>query len=47
MFSAAHIANSGPANTQFHMRLQLRVTRFHVPYVRPVVVLTSRSGARM
>ncbi len=47
MFSSARIASPGPANTHFHMRLQLRLSRYHVPYVRPVVVLTARNGARM
>ncbi len=36
-----------PVNTQFHVRLQLCMSRRHVPYVRPVVVLTTRSGARL
>lgn len=47
MFSAARITNPGPVNTRFHMRLQLRMSRHHLPYVRPVVVLTTRTGARL
>lgn len=47
MFYAARIAHSGPVNTHFHMRLQLRMSRYYVPYVRPVVKLTAKSGARL
>lgn len=39
--------NQVPANTQFHVRLQLCVSRHHVPYVRPKVILTTRTGARL
>ena len=49
MLSPLRIAHAShaPANTQFHVRLQLRVSRRHVPYLRPVVVLTNRSGQRL
>lgn len=51
MFSPTRLATTAhratPANTQFHVRLEVRLTRRHVPYVRPVVKLTTRSGARL
>ena len=49
MISPARLAHQSftPANTHFHVRLQVRVSRHHVPYLRPVVVLTTRSGARL
>ncbi len=49
MLSPTRLAHSTPtpANTHFHVRLQLRVSRRHLPYLRPVVVLTTRSGARL
>lgn len=49
MFSPTRLAqhHTTPANTHFHVRLELRLTRRHVPYVRPVVKLTTRNGARL
>ncbi|MDQ8044673.1 MAG: hypothetical protein AAGC46_06820 [Solirubrobacteraceae bacterium] len=46
MFSTPRITTS-PANTHFHVRLQVRTGRFGLPTVRPVVVLTNGSGARL
>lgn len=47
MFSAARITQPSPANTRFHLRLQVRVSRLGVPYLHPVVTLTTRGGARL
>lgn len=47
MFYADRFAKEGPANTAFHVRLQLHVSRVGLPYVRPVITLTTRSGARL
>lgn len=51
MFSPTRLASNAyrgtPANTQFHVRWELRLSTRHVPYVRPVVKLTTRSGARL
>ncbi|MDO9353789.1 MAG: hypothetical protein Q7T55_08840 [Solirubrobacteraceae bacterium] len=47
MLSPARFAATGPANTQYHLRLQVRVSRFLVPYVRPSVKLTTKNGARL
>ena len=49
MLSPTRLAHptATPANTQFHVRLELRVSRVRVPYLRPVVKLTTRSGARL
>lgn len=45
MLSPTRIA--APENTHFHVRLELRVNRVRVPYVRPVVFVTTASGARL
>lgn len=47
MFAAPRIYHQRPVNTRFHVRLQLKTNRLHVPYVRPVVTLTNASGARL
>jgi hypothetical protein len=47
MLSPARFATASPANTQYHLRLQVRVSRFYVPYVRPSVRLTTKNGARL
>lgn len=46
MFATPRI-NTSPANTRFHVRLQVRVGVLRMPYVRPVVFTTNRSGARL
>lgn len=49
MFSPTRLAqqHATPANTQFHVRWELRLSSRRVPYVRPVVKLTTRTGARL
>jgi hypothetical protein len=49
MISATRLANPTmtPANTQFHVRVQVRVNRLRLPYLQPVVFLTTRSGQRL
>lgn len=45
MISPARIAS--PSNTHFHVRLELRVSRVRVPYVRPVIFITNGAGTRL
>jgi hypothetical protein len=49
MISASRLTrpNQTPANTQFHVRVQLRMNRLRMPYLQPVVFLTTRSGERL